>query len=419
MATTYYKTDLTKEQIDQALHAVNGVASSQNNGKVLYIDQNGEIKAKSAAEWQMHLVPKTITQNGSYDPASDGADGYNGVSVNVPNSYAAADEGKVVSNGALVAQTARTPAIEENGTYDTTGNNSVTVNVPSGAAPVLQPKTVTENGDYYPPTGVDGFSELHVNVQGGGGSGGALVTPAYQGLAYCYVTSDGSSFYQDINKNQYIQFYEVQANHIYALFVGFNVGTRRRASFFHGKTFSDFEPYIDTQPQSQTLIFSSGECLAPFVSGTDDTGNALAGRIMTLASQNGVIVYGTGSNGGNYPAYCVDFGEHTIQGVIAYHIYTKSTSGSDAAIYVVKGEYDISTSIFAPIESPVPVVYTSVQQSSSFYNIGAIATLDYHSGWQVYATAAITDGTDNYAAGERVKQWTYNTSVDFVIYKSQ
>jgi len=303
----------------------------------------------------------------------------------IPNVYALGDEGKVVINGALVAQTARTPAITENGEYDTTGNNSVTV-----------------------------------SVQGGGSGGGvALVTPAYQGLAYCYVSSSGNSFHQDVNKMQYIQFYEVQANHIYALFVGFNVGNRRRASFFHGKTFSDFEPYIDTQPQSQMQIFSGGECLAPFTPGTEDTGNALAGRIMTLTSQNGVIIYGTSSNGANCPAYCVDLGELTIQGIVAYRIYTKSTGGDDAAIYVVMGEYNISTSIFTPIESPVPVVYTSVQRSSSFYNIGAIATLDYHSGWQVYATAAITDGTDNYAAGERVKQWTYNVGVDFMIYVSQ
>lgn len=50
----------------------------------------------------------------------------------IPNSYAAGDEGKVVSNGALVAQTARATDITENGTFDTTENNSVTVNVSGG-----------------------------------------------------------------------------------------------------------------------------------------------------------------------------------------------------------------------------------------------------------------------------------------------
>ena len=51
--------------------------------------------------------------------------------MNVPNSYSAGDEGKVVSNGALVAQTAHAE-VTENGTIDTTLNNSVTINVSGG-----------------------------------------------------------------------------------------------------------------------------------------------------------------------------------------------------------------------------------------------------------------------------------------------
>lgn len=80
---------------------------------------------------QPSLETKSIVANGTYTPAS-GKDGFSEVTVNVPNSYAAGDEGKVVSNGALVAQTARASEITANGTYDTTGNNSVTVNVSGG-----------------------------------------------------------------------------------------------------------------------------------------------------------------------------------------------------------------------------------------------------------------------------------------------
>ena len=76
------------------------------------------------------LVPKSITANGTYSPASDDADGYSGVTVNVANSYAAGDEGKVVSNGALVSQSSQN--ITENGTYDTTLKNQVVVNVSGG-----------------------------------------------------------------------------------------------------------------------------------------------------------------------------------------------------------------------------------------------------------------------------------------------
>lgn len=109
------------------------------------------------------LIEKNINANGTYNASSDSADGYskvvvsvpasavdtgtksitaNGtnqdvvgyaaVDVAVPNTYAAGDEGKVVSNGALVSQTARSSNITENGTYDTTTNNSVTVNVSGG-----------------------------------------------------------------------------------------------------------------------------------------------------------------------------------------------------------------------------------------------------------------------------------------------
>lgn len=38
----------------------------------------------------------------------------------------------------------------------------------------LVPKNITENGDYYPESGVDGFDEVHVNVSGGGGSSDLL-----------------------------------------------------------------------------------------------------------------------------------------------------------------------------------------------------------------------------------------------------
>lgn len=104
------------------------------------------------------LVNKNISANGTYNASSDSADGYkkvvvdvpasavdsgtknitsngNGqdvvgyasVDVAVPNSYSAGDEGKVVSNGALVSQGSDT--VTSNGTVDTTLIGSLTVNV--------------------------------------------------------------------------------------------------------------------------------------------------------------------------------------------------------------------------------------------------------------------------------------------------
>lgn len=72
---------------------------------------------------------KTITANGTYTAPTGKA--YSPVTVNVPNSYTAGDEGKVVSSGALVSQTAHAE-VTENGPIDTTFNNSVVVNVSGG-----------------------------------------------------------------------------------------------------------------------------------------------------------------------------------------------------------------------------------------------------------------------------------------------
>lgn len=65
---------------------------------------------------------KSISSNGTHDVI-----GYASANVSVPNSYSAGDEGKVVSNGALVAQGSDT--VTQNGTVDTTLINSITVNV--------------------------------------------------------------------------------------------------------------------------------------------------------------------------------------------------------------------------------------------------------------------------------------------------
>lgn len=102
------------------------------------ITENGivDVKDKQYADVNVQasatLISKTITANGEYDAEDDEADGYSDVTVNVPNSYSASDEGKVVSNGALVAQTSTT--VTQNGTVDTTLNDEVVVNVSGGSS---------------------------------------------------------------------------------------------------------------------------------------------------------------------------------------------------------------------------------------------------------------------------------------------
>lgn len=88
-----------------------------------------KLAGESGSGADITLETLNVTQNGTTDAPSGTA--YNKVVANVPNSYAAGDEGKVVSNGALVAQTAHAK-VTQNGTIDTTLNNIVEVDVSSG-----------------------------------------------------------------------------------------------------------------------------------------------------------------------------------------------------------------------------------------------------------------------------------------------
>lgn len=91
------------------------------------------------------LIDKTITANGTYNATADSADGYKKVIASVPNTYGPGDEGKVVESGALVSQTAA--EYTENGDYDTTTVNSVSVNVQGGSiAQGLEITGLTESG---------------------------------------------------------------------------------------------------------------------------------------------------------------------------------------------------------------------------------------------------------------------------------
>ena len=93
-----------------------------------------------------------ITQNGTTtEDVTDYASAE--ISVSVPNSYSASDEGKVVSNGALVSQTSDT--VTTNDTYDTTLINSLTVNVSGGGGAGMRTAT------YVVVSGLDTVQKLY------------------------------------------------------------------------------------------------------------------------------------------------------------------------------------------------------------------------------------------------------------------
>lgn len=80
---------------------------------------------------------ETKTANGTYDVTNLAS-----VVVDVDNSYTASDEGKVVSNGALVSQSSQT--ITENGTYDTTLVDEIVIDIPQGE--IWMEETITTSG---------------------------------------------------------------------------------------------------------------------------------------------------------------------------------------------------------------------------------------------------------------------------------
>lgn len=107
-----------------------------------------------------------------------------------------ANNGKVlaINNGKIEARSVQwgggEPTIEslsvtENGTYTAPsgvdGYSPITVNV-SGSSAVVQPLSVTQNGTYNPPSGVDGYAPVTVNVSGGGSVAKGFEVYAADGL---------------------------------------------------------------------------------------------------------------------------------------------------------------------------------------------------------------------------------------------
>lgn len=108
----YYTTDADADPSEVASGMIFYNASGKQTGTYVPVD----------------VIPLSAAQNGVYSAPSGQA--YSPVTVSVPNSYSAADEGKVVHNGALTPQTAS--SVTSNGTVDTTLISSLTVDVSGG-----------------------------------------------------------------------------------------------------------------------------------------------------------------------------------------------------------------------------------------------------------------------------------------------
>ena len=188
------------------------------------------------------LETKSITENGTYTP-STGKNGFSSVTVTVPNSYEETDEGKVVSEGALVSQTSVTK--NANGTYDTTLNNEVVVAVPQPSGNINITDMQSTNVAAYATAQVVDSDLVAGNIKkdveilgvtgtyegsGGGGNGLEIVQKYAEDMKRGYIISSGQFIYST-SSDTLCDVWEVVSGHVYLLMRGATVGDSFRTIF--------------------------------------------------------------------------------------------------------------------------------------------------------------------------------------------
>ena len=214
------------------------------------------------------IVSLFVTENGDYE-VPEGVDGFNPVSVEVP--------GPVIQSLQVL----------ENGVYSVPegvdGYNPVTVETP---VPVIQSLSVVENGVYSVSTGIDGYNPVTVNVP----IQYEPVNPDFFGLATAYQDLSGN-FRTSPIKNMCLFIAPIESDATYVVMLPATVGNRFRVGRWSGKSYEDFEPYLD-DPAAETTIYSG----ATMVTGNSElSGDGLTRRFF-FSGVDGSVVVGTSNN---------------------------------------------------------------------------------------------------------------------------
>lgn len=154
-------------------------------------------------------------------------------------------------------------SVTENGVYTATppasGFNPVTVSV---EGPTLIPLDVVANGDYSPADyNADGFSAVSVEVPIPAGGKYQEVEPDFFGLATAYQSLD-ASFWTNPDNSPCLFFAKIHAGEKYLVFLPETYSNRFRAARWPGKSFSDFEPYLNS-PGTNIQIYDGAIMITP------------------------------------------------------------------------------------------------------------------------------------------------------------
>lgn len=200
------------------------------------------------------------------------------------NGFISIDSNDIVHVYSLEKEPTINPiSISQNGEYvapeGVDGYSPIQVDI----VPTINPIIISQNGEYVAPEGVDGYSPIQVNIV----FEYQKINSDFYGLATAYQALTGD-FYTNPTKAQCLFIAAVEANANYVVFLPEQVGTRFRAAQWPGKTIDDFLPYLDS-PGSNTQIYTGGQMITPT---TELTGDGLTRRFF-FTGVDGEVIIGT------------------------------------------------------------------------------------------------------------------------------
>ena len=119
----------------------------------------------------------------------------------------------------------------------------------------------------------------------------------YQGLSYSYVGTNGT-FIGYSSKVNWLTFVPLTSGQKVVFCVGETTSNRLRACFFSGKTYSDFQQYVNNSSSNSTQIYTGG---INITGATELTGDSLLKRLYYTAPSDGELIVMTSNDSTSAP----------------------------------------------------------------------------------------------------------------------